>query len=360
MLVDYSDDVNQPWTTSYVSGLFNGTGHSVRAYYEWASWGQWTMQTDVVGWYVISAPVHGGVNGSCTSLSTTANQANAIATANGIDLTAYTNIVYWRVYDAASQNCGPSTGVLGGTQTWLWMDPTFCAPTLVSTSNDTGCNQVIHVPMHELGHNFGLDHAGALGCTDATTGVLVFDGSIASTNCVYQDYMNPNWSLMGGASGYATIQTDQKAQLGWIPASQVVTLTASATFTVGPAFSQSSVVYRVADGRNDCGDNEPQYQGTTYPNPPVDCYIYFENRAQSSFWDPTSWPTTGNLLAAEFGGYGFSRLLDGYPECSCVFDNINSNDPGLRIGRSYTLPNGVVVTNVAWDGVSNTVQVTFP
>jgi len=190
-----------------------------------------------------------------------------------------------------------------GTHTWI--------------SLSTNCNEATGIcserflPIHEFGHNLGLNHAG-------NAAGQYTDGFDAM-----------------GCCNTAMTSNIHRAFLGWIPPAQVVTVTAPTTLTVTRAMDPTSSVYRVADGTD---------------------YYYLENRGERTVWENgagEAWPG-GMLLirvAPDYTIPAITTLLDLNPNTSPTW-------VGLPVGSSYTTPNGVTITNQAFDGVNNTVAVT--
>jgi hypothetical protein len=291
MLVNFSDDIRQPWTPAFIDSIYDGPPRSVSDYYTTVSWGQWSMSADVFGWYPLT------VASSPCNLLAVQQQADAAAIADGVDLSAYTNKTYIFPHNA-SCNFGGS-GDLPGTRSWI----NFTCQSL------TNCASRPNI-IHELGHNFGLNHS----FLDAGNAFEAF-------------------SVMGCCT-HALFPNVQRLQLGLIPQAQLVTLTASDTITIGPATSQSSLVYRV-----------PISTG----------YLYLENRADMTIYDPVlSDFAAGNLLIRRQVADGRTFLFDGSP---VVPDN-GPNSKGLPVGQSITIEN-VTITNQAFDGIDNTVEVTI-
>jgi hypothetical protein len=317
MLVNFSDDIRQPWTTGFIDSLYDGSAPSVSDFYTQASWGQLATSADVFGWFVTATPT------SNCNLLMLHQQADAAATASGVDLSLYTNKVYIFPKTAACNFAG--SGDMPGTRTWINLNPIACPE---GTTNCQGLNTLVH----ELGHNLGLNHAGLLNCP----------GAVYGTNCTTTN-LGDNFDVMSCCitSRLANVRL---LQLGWIPPSQAVIVAASQTLTVAPATAQGSVVYLVPTG-----DGE---------------YLYLENRADMTIYDPVLGDySNGNLLFRKAPiytastptprgpYYSMTQLLDGSP-----FTNNGGNAKGLPVGSSFTV-NGITITNVAFDGVNNVVEI---
>jgi len=69
--------------------------------------------------------------------------------------------------------------------------------------------------LHELGHNFGLYHAGTATCSSDTKPAEI---TTYLTDCTISEYDDPD-TYMG--TGYSTISVSQLVSLGWIEAGQI-------------------------------------------------------------------------------------------------------------------------------------------
>ena len=254
-------------------------------------------------------------------IGTVASQADAAATAAGVGLSLYTNKAYvWPQNDTVGA-CR-STGEMPGTRTWVALQTT-CTPTACAARSAL---------WHEFGHNLGLNHAAAYNC----------NGVVYSNTCTSSEY-GDSFDIMGCCSN-PLISNLGRLKLGWIPPAQVVTVTQNSTITVTRVNDPTSLVYRFS-----LGDGN---------------FIYIENRAERTIYEngPGTW-TGGMLLfrvAPDYtvtlanppGAFPFSYLLDGSPE-----SNTNPQTRGLPVGASFTTPDGVTITNQAFDGTNNTVQI---
>lgn len=314
MLVNFSDDIRQPWSTGFIDSLYDGPAPSVRDFYTQVSFGQLSVTADVFPWFVTAIPTTG------CNLLTLSQQADA----NAGDLSAYTNRVY--LFPANTECNFGGSGDMPGTRTWINLNPTACPE---GTTNCQGLNTLVH----EFGHNLGLNHAGLLNCPSA-----VYGTSCTTTN------LGDNFDVMSCCIT-SRLSNVRLLQIGWLPPSKAVIVTASTTLTVAPATSQTSMVYLI-----------PTEDGE---------YLYLENRADMTIYDPVLGDyANGNLLfrkAPIFTAstptplgpfYSMTRLLDGSP-----LVNNGPNAKGLPVGDSFTV-NGITITNQAFNGTNNTVGVT--
>jgi gametolysin peptidase M11 len=296
LLINFADDPRQPWTPVFIDSLYDGPGASVANLWEDTSFGQLQVSSDVFGWFTIAV-----TKAQCpSSQNAISDQADAAATAAGVNLNLYTNISYlWP--DNGISGCR-SGGQMPGTRTWVALQTTC--------SEATGVCAARYMPMHEFGHNLGLNHAG----NEAGQYTDSFD--------------------VMGCCGKAQTSNIHRAFMGWIPPSQVVTVTGSTTLSVTRANDPTSNVYRISNGTD---------------------YYYIENRGERTVWENgTGAPWPGGMLlirvAPDYTIPAVTTLLDLNP-------NTSPTQVGLPVGSSYTMPNGVVITNLAFDGTNNTVQI---
>ena len=190
-----------------------GATNSVANWYAQTSGGQVGVTGTVYGYY-------DGVR-SC-DLATELRVAAAAASHDGYVASNYTNLVVY----TPDQGCNFS-GIA-----WIGANGVFL--------NGTAAPGVIE---HELGHNLGLLHAGAYRCAT---------GSMSAACLV--DYGDPT-DVMGDPTLDHGYSAEHKYQLGWIPASEVRTVT-TGTQTIALTASENPLVagstelihVRAADG----------------------------------------------------------------------------------------------------------------
>jgi hypothetical protein len=205
LLVNFSNDTSQPFTPAFAAGIAFTNSNSVAAYYSDSSWGQLSLSGDVYGWYTLPDS-----DTSCNT-ATWANDANKAATAAGVNLGGYTNIVY--AFPLASNCAWNGWADLPGTRSWL------NGPSAMT----------LQEMAHELGHNLGLNHASSYVC--AENGVRVALSANPAT-CTIGDYGDP-FSVMGAGKHYG--QTNfARGVLGWLSAANTRTVTASGDYALAP------------------------------------------------------------------------------------------------------------------------------
>lgn len=323
ILVNFSDNPVTPWTQAQVADWWNGPDTPNAAdQYATSSWGRASLSADVFGWYTIPYTQASGCD-----ISSIQAEADAAATSAGHNLSAYSHIGYLFPHNP---NCGfTGTALQPGNHMWFNIDTTGCP------GPNSTC-QELHAFAHELGHNLGLSHGAVRICHDASGARVVL-----SNTCADEDVSDVMGTM--GCCNPVTFSNIDRLNLGWIPASQLVTITTSQTVTVTDVSQQSSLVYRVPDGTGN--------------------FIYLENRAAPdppTF--PTGWPN-GNLLlrvAPDINpgasSWATTYLLDGSPQDN---DLLTPNAKALPVGQQFTLPNTpVTIANTGFAAGDNTVQIT--
>lgn len=177
VLANFSDDPQQPWTKDAINSLVFGTVNDVIM--ENAQNKAW-LSGDVYGWYTL------GVSSSQCDFNTVVPAFKEAASANGVDLSAYSRYVFITPKTSSCGFTGLST--VGGNPA-------------VSLINGQVANwQII---THEMGHGMGLYHAHALEC-----GANVEGSSCTSSE--YGDITDP----MG--KGLALFGARNREALGWL------------------------------------------------------------------------------------------------------------------------------------------------
>lgn len=241
-----------------------------------------TITGDVFGYFTLAIDTS-----SCTT-GAWGRAARDAATAAGIDLSAYTNVVY--AFPRQSACWWGGFANLPGRNSWV------------------NGSLSLYVASHELGHNFGLNHASSLTCTSGGVPVAYSD------NCARDEYGDP-FDVMG-RQGHRRVDNFHLWQLGLLSAADVETVTGSGTYHVAPAelASGSPRIVRV-------------------PRPSGDWY-YLEFRQPYGLFDDFS-PDAAVVngvsirIAPGVGSLGRSKLIDTTPQTP-GFD-----DSALGVGRLF-------------------------
>lgn len=287
---------------------------SVRAHFLETSYGQQDLSGDVFGWYTIAAPNGCDYNAIRTS-------AEAAARAAGVALDTYNHVgIYWPRMSACSWS---GLGQLGS--------PT--RPARYTWYNGSGKS----VFTHELGHNFGLFHSRSLNCGAA---------SIApKASCSFVEY-GDSFDPMG-RGGMRHFNANNKLVLGWFGGCNGVTAPAGGTFQIVPIETASNGVQLLRIPMNSALCPPADSPGMT------SCEYEIEYRQPVGFDAPS---TNGVLV------YATSRttrtnpsLLDMTPSTAG-----NVSDAMLKVGSTFTDPDGIKITVVSATATAATVQVQVP
>jgi predicted Zn-dependent protease len=212
ILANFNNTAAPAFTSAQAQQVMSSNSNSVANYYSEVSYGQQALNVTVTSSWVT---MNLAATCSYTSISSAANAA-ALAANPAYNASNYNFVVYL----FPTQGCG-------------WLGLAYVGFPHQAFINGTGAftTQVIG---HEMGHNFGLYHAGSLSCGSAAVG-----GS-----CNVAEYGDP-WDTMGNQRAMH-FNAAQKSLLGWIPASSVKThASGSASYTLSPLEQSGAAVYAV-------------------------------------------------------------------------------------------------------------------
>ena len=284
ILVKFLDSGSDPFTQAAVQAVAVTNTNSVSNYFSEVSFGKQLLNITVTPWLTASM----NTSTSC-DYSAIASAANSAATKAGYNLGNYTNKYYVM---PRNSSCG-------------WAGLAYLGSPYLAWSN--GYNS-LQVYTHELGHNFRLDHAATVNCGTQVIG----------TGCSVAEYGDP-FDTMGNKAAMH-YNSMQKALLGWLPSSSVITHPGgTATYSLSPIETGGALTYavKIAAASN-----------RTY---------WIEYRQPLGFdGGIASYPNNGVQIrvAAPFqnsSGYDDTQLLDMTPGSSGGF-----GDAALLAGRSYT------------------------
>ena len=309
--ITFAGSPADPFTTAEIDQVMRTNTLSTAAYYKEVSYGQQLLNvtvacqttkpsgcannTDSKGWLVTSSPLPGGCD-----FTTMGELADAAATAAGYTLSDYVNRFY--VLPGGS-GCGWAGLAYVGFPYQAW---------------SAGYN-ALWVYGHELGHNFTLYHAGSLDCAPQVLG-----GS-----CSLAEY-GDRFDVMGNNTNTGQqmhFNATQKALLGWIPASSVITQTSGTkTYTLAPieAGGQSTYAVKIPVAADTSRTYWIEYRQPTglfdatlsaYPNKGAIIHVA----------EPFDYPCTGGCFADD------TQILDMTPGTAGNFF-----DAALLVGQTYT------------------------
>ena len=206
MLVNFQDNTSQPYTLSQAAtAIFT----AANAFVLENSYLQTSLTGTVVGWYTLPTTTTALQTSNGCDIQTIQNDANAAATAAGVNVAGYRRLVY------------------------LFPNISFCG---FAGASDVGGNPshsflngdlTTHTVVHEFGHAFGLWHSHFLFC----------GSTITPSTCTSVEYGDPSDGI-GAMSDYAAhFNAFQKERLGWLnsgPSPVILTATTSGTYSIQP------------------------------------------------------------------------------------------------------------------------------
>jgi hypothetical protein len=199
------------------------------------------------------------------------------------------------------------------------------------------------VVAHELGHNFGVDHAGGLECYDGTTRIAFSEACGNDPNQITNQYLDP-FDVMGSALRQENAY--HKWESGWLPSASVQTVTRSGTYLIAPEESSSNAVQLLEVPRLVGG---PSY------------WLDFRQPFGSLF--DNFFPTDPEVNGVSIR-YANSSTMP-HPSKSWLIDTTPDTDTfadsALAVGRTYTdTLRGVSITTLAVSPLGALVKITIP
>src|SRR5215470_4868412 len=226
--IRFSNSPGDSWTGAQINTEFQT---NVAPYYQEVSYGQQLLNITVActttvlpgcaavtngnGWLVSASPIPPPSGGDC-DWQTMGSLADTVAQAAGYNTSVTsTSFVYYML--GGNTGCGwAGLAYVGWGHAW---------------SNNYNA---LWVYGHELGHNFGLWHAGSVGC-----GSQVLGGS-----CGASEYGDP-FDVMGNIRPMH-FNAMQKSRLNWIPGSSVKTHTSGTqTYQLSPIETGNQTTYAI-------------------------------------------------------------------------------------------------------------------
>lgn len=299
----------EPWTKSFVRGLYFTNTKSVAAYFSEVSNSSMTITGDVFGYFTITAKTT-----SCNygDWATTARQ---MATASGINLSSYDHVVH--AFGKVSACPWGGMAQVYGKYNWI------------------NGSMTPFVTMHELGHNLGAHHASTMTCSSGGSRVPM------SGNCSVSEYGDP-FDLMGqdasGGNLQRHLQTWHRRQLGYLGSSDQQTVTKNGHYSVSTAQVSGGLprILRIAR-------NSSQFYYLEFRQP----YGAFDT------YSSTSAVVKGVLVRlAPDTKRTQSFLLDMNPSTSSF------SDAALAVGQTFTYGSvSVTTTSISSSGAKLRIQV---
>jgi fibronectin type 3 domain-containing protein len=308
ILFNFADDTSQPFTAASVGQTYFAGGaadRSVANYYNEVSWGQLQLSGQTFGWYTIPA-----TSQTCDP-GTWATQADQAAQAAGIDLSTFDYKTY--VYPGVGLCGWGGLAQMPGNRNWINGSPT------------------VGLMAHELGHNFGLNHAVSVSCTLANGEKVAF-----GANCTTSEYGDP-YDVMGAAASAYHVSGWHRAMLGLT--SDIQTVSNGGTYTLSPVEIQSGSPH---------GLRIPRGDGT---------YFDLEYRRPYGNFDafsPTSAAVNGVTVrkVASYSTANKPMLIDTTPQTASFLD------APLATGQAFVDPiTGIKVTTASVSSTGAQVQI---
>ena len=307
--IKFTNYSSEPWSIAAINNEFQTR---VAPYYQEVSYGQQLLNVTVANsggsWLNAGAAAPAGCDYTAIG-----NLADAAATAAGYNINSYQN----RYYVMPGIGCGwAGLGYVGWGRAW-----------------SDGYN-ALWVYGHELGHNFGLWHAGSLNC-----GAQVLGGS-----CGVSEYGDP-FDVMGNIR-QMHFNSMQKAALNWIPSTSVkVHSSGTQTYQLSPIESGGQSTYAVKIPTS----NTKRTYWVEFRQP-----IGFDSQLSSVPNLGAQIRVGGSQLEFPCSGGCDTELLDMTPATGG-----NLDDAALLVGQSYTdSTTGVTITvNGATPGASGLLTV---
>ncbi|MDQ2827357.1 MAG: Ig-like domain-containing protein, partial [Actinomycetota bacterium] len=311
VLFNFTNNASRPFTAAdALARVFTG-GDSANGYYQEASNGALSLvgrnspAGDVFGWYTIPQ-----TNFTCDQIGW-GNAARSSAASDGHDLSVYDNVVY--VFPKTTSCSWAGLAYIGG-------GPYGMGEAWSNGYLDTG------VITHELGHNFGMNHASTLTCTVDGRRVTAAEGCVADEYGDQSDVMGNAWAAQHSGSYYGRHPGSwHSLQAGLQPGSALTTISASGDYTL-------------ASGETDTGTRSLMVALVNLPG----WYYAFDLRTPKGRFDdfpagaPVVQGVTVRLVSWPWNGSGGipvnSYLLDATPD-TATFD-----DAAIPVGREFYDP----------------------
>jgi Metallo-peptidase family M12B Reprolysin-like len=326
-----------PASADAIRNIIFTAPNSANAFIQEESFGQLSLtgklrsDGDVYGPYPIKSKFPADV---CDNVGWGSDAETAFDTATGMNAETWDNVIV--VFQASQCNfsgigeIGQLHVGTGARHAWINAVLTNGVPTTSVVS-------------HELGHNFGVDHAGGLECTDGTTRIAFSEACANDPGQLANQYLDP-FDVMG--SGLRQENAYHKWESGWLPSASVQTVVRSGTYLIAPEESSSSAVQLLEVPRLAGG---PSY--------------WLDFRQPFGDWFDNFFPTDPVVNGVSIR-YANSSTMP-HPSKSWLIDTTPDTDTfadaALGVGRTYTdAVRGVSITTVAVSPLGALVNITIP
>ena len=311
IMANFNNTAAPAFTQSQALQVMSTDPGSVAKFFSEVSYGSQQLNVTVTStWVTMSLSATCSYPSIASAANTAAQKLSAAYTASNYNFVVY--VFPWQ------QSCGWSGLAYVGSPHQSFINGTNAFKTQVVT--------------HEMGHNFGLYHAGSLNCGAASIG-----GS-----CTAAEYGDP-WDTMGNQRAMH-YNAAQKLGLGWISSATVKTHSSgSANYTISPLENGGAATYAVKiPTSNTSRTYWLEYRQPIGFDAPISAYP--NNGVQVRVTDPFEWAS----------GSDDTEILDMKPGTPGNF-----TDSALVVGQSFldsTYGVNIIVTGATASAV--TVSVT--
>jgi hypothetical protein len=325
-----------PGSADTVRSIVFTAPNSANAFIQAETFGQLSLtgrlrgDGDVYGPYVIQSKQKSDV---CDNIGWGTDAKQKFTQATGMDAEAWDNVIY--VFQSSACNFSGVAEIgqlpIGGAR-HVWVNPVL--------SNGVPTTSVI---AHELGHNFGVDHAGGLVCAAGGVRISFSEACAADAGQLTNQYLDP-FDVMG--SGARQESAYHKWESAWLPSSSVLSVTRSGTYLVAPEEQASNDLQLLEVPR---GAGLPSY------------WLDFR-QPFGTFFD--NFAATDPVVNGVTIRYANSSTMP-HPSKSWLIDTTPSTDSfadaPLGVGRTYTdAARGVSVTTVSVSAQGALVKISVP
>lgn len=317
VMANFSNTVAPGFTAAQAQQVMTSNATSVAKFYNEASFGQHQLAVTVTSaWITLSYAAPTCVDADLNGFTTAANTA---ARGAGYEPANYEFVVYL----FAPLSCG-------------WSGLAYIGTPKLAYINGPG-SFATQVVGHEMGHNFGLLHAGSLRCTGTSIGGSC---SVAEYGDVFDTMGNQHAGHFNAA---------QKRKLNWIDATTTPTHAGgTATYTLSPIETGGGATY-----------------GVKVPTPLGKRTYWLEYRQPIGFDNWGAWVGYGAQIRVATPFETMCSYCDAWSDDTELVDVTPGTsaytDAALTVGSSFTDPNYPVTFNVlAATPTSLTVQVITP